>query len=265
MGGNRNIFKHIIMLINMEPKILERIGLTKNESIVYLTLIKAGSIKTAEILKKSGLNSGRIYDTLESLKHKGLVSESVINGVKHFTASPPSQLKEYYKNRLISLKKEEPVIEDAIPELNKIRNISIEDSRSVIYTGIRGLRTAVDEAFEKVEKGEEILAMGVTSLKDEKINDFWVNWSPNRIKKKIVAKHLFSESSEFFNKFKKMKYTEAKVLKGITPVTIDIFGTKTVLIMNYKDPISCILIQDKNTTQSFRQFFYQLWESAKSK
>src|SRR3989344_4179059 len=171
---------------NMETETLEKIGLTKNESIVYLTLVKSGTIKTAEILKKSGLNSGRIYDTLESLKHKGLISESNINGVKHFTA-----------------------------------------------------------------------------LKDEKINRFWINWSPKRISKKIVAKHLFSEKSEFYDEFKKMKYTEARFLEGITPVTIDIFGTKTVLIMNYKEPISCILIQDENTVQSFRQFFYQLWKIAK--
>src|SRR3989344_5827677 len=178
----------------METETLEKIGLTKNESIVYLTLVKSGTIKTAKILKKSGLNSGRIYDTLESLKHKGLISESNINGVKHFTASPPNQLKEYFQ---------------------------------------------------------------------QKINRFWINWSPKRISKKIIAKHLFSEKSEFFDEFKKMKCTEAKFLEGITPVTIDIFGTKTALIMNYKDPISCILIQDENTVQSFRQFFYQLWKIAK--
>ena len=247
----------------MDAETLEKIGLTKNESIVYLTLVKSGTIKTAEILKKSGLNSGRIYDTLESLKHKGLISEANINGVKHFTASPPNQLKDYFQQRLNQLKQEEPIIEKAIPQLNLIRNTSIESSRATIYTGLRGLKTAVDEAVEKVGKDEEILAMGVTSLKDEKINQFWVNWSPKRINKKIVAKHLFSEKSEFYDEFKKMKYTEAKFLEGITPVTIDIFGTKTVLIMNYKEPISCILIQDENTVQSFRQFFYQLWKIAK--
>ena len=247
----------------METETLEKIGLTKNESIVYLTLVKSGTIKTAKILKKSGLNSGRIYDTLESLKHKGLISESNINGVKHFTASPPNQLKEYFQQRLNQLKQEEPIIEEAIPQLNLIRNTSIESSRATIYTGLRGLKTAVDEAFEKVGKDGEILAMGVTSLKDEKINRFWINWSPKRISKKIIAKHLFSEKSEFFDEFKKMKCTEAKFLEGITPVTIDIFGTKTALIMNYKDPISCILIQDENTVQSFRQFFYQLWKIAK--
>src|SRR3989338_9604826 len=186
----------------METETLEKIGLTKNESIVYLTLVKSGSIKTAEILKKSGLNSGRIYDTLESLKHKGLVSESSINGVKHFTASPPDQLKDFFQQRLNQIKQEEPIIEEAIPQLNLIRNTSIESSRATIYTGLRGLKTAVDEAFEKVGKDGEILAMGVTSLKDEKINRFWINWSPKRISKKIIAKHFFSEKSEFFDDFK---------------------------------------------------------------
>jgi hypothetical protein len=52
--------------------------------------------------------------------------------------------------------------------------MSLESSRATIYTGLRGLKTAVDEAFERVGKDDEILAMGVTSLKDEKINRFWV-------------------------------------------------------------------------------------------
>jgi sugar-specific transcriptional regulator TrmB len=247
----------------MDSTTLEKIGLTKNESITYLALARSGLIKTSEILQISGLNSGRIYDTLESLKHKGLVSESVIDGIKHFAASSPNQLKEYYLQRLNQLRNEEPIIEDAIRDLNKIRNTTIAESRSVIYTGLRGLRTAVDEAFEGVNNDEEILGMGVTSLKDDSINRFWANWQQKRITEKIVAKHLFSEKSDYYIKFKKMKYTESKILKGMTPVTVDIFGTKTVLIMNYKEPISCILIQDDNTVQSFRHFFFQLWKIAR--
>ncbi|MBU0898518.1 MAG: hypothetical protein KJ613_01745 [Nanoarchaeota archaeon] len=247
----------------MDAKTLEKIGLTKNEAIVYLTLVKSGTLKTAKILKKSGLNSGRIYNTMESLKHKGMVSESSINNVKHFTSSPPDQLKNYFELRLSQLKKEEIVINKAIPELNKIRNITISEPRSVVYTGYRGLKTAVEEAFEMVGDGEEILAMGVTSLKNKRINNFWVNWTPKRIRKKIIAKHLFSEKSSFYKKFKKMAYTEARILESFTPVTVDVFGSKAVLIMNYKEPISCTLICDENTATSFKNFFYQMWKTAK--
>ena len=54
----------------MDTRVLEHIGLTHNESIVYLTLIKEGTSKSGEILKNSGLNSGKIYEILESLKKK---------------------------------------------------------------------------------------------------------------------------------------------------------------------------------------------------
>ena len=68
----------------MDIKVLERIGLTRNESLVYLTLLRNGTSKTGEILKKSGLNSGKIYEILDSLEKKGMVSESSINNIKRY-------------------------------------------------------------------------------------------------------------------------------------------------------------------------------------
>ena len=83
----------------MDTKPLEKIGLTRNESLVYLTLLRLGVSRTGEILKKSQLNSGKIYEILESLKVKGLASESVINNVKHFAAAPPKQILEYVESK----------------------------------------------------------------------------------------------------------------------------------------------------------------------
>src|SRR3989338_9040289 len=105
----------------MDTKILEHVGLTHNESVVYLTLIKEGTSKSGEILKNSGLNSGKIYEILESLKRKGLVSESMINKVKHYTAALPSQILEYINKQKEELEKDEQIIKKAIPEFEKIR------------------------------------------------------------------------------------------------------------------------------------------------
>ena len=105
--------------------------------------------------------------------------------------------------------------------------------------------------------------MGVTELKDKNFNKFLERWKTQRINKKISQKMIFSEKNQYYQKFAKSKYTQAKVLTGITPVTVDIFGEDKTLILNYSDFLSCILISDKNTAQSFRQFFKQLWELAK--
>ena len=58
----------------MINQILQEIGLTRNEIKVYTSLLDLGESKTGEILKKSGLNSGKIYEILDSLQKKGLVS-----------------------------------------------------------------------------------------------------------------------------------------------------------------------------------------------
>ncbi len=247
----------------MDLKVLEKIGLTKNESIVYQTLLQLGTSKTGEILKKSGLNSGKIYEILESLKVKGLLSESVINNIKFFTAAPPSQILEYIKNKRNELEKEELIVESSLPGLEKLRNLTTKETKSVTYTGLRGVKTAVDEALAAMNPSEDILAMGVTELKDQNFNKFWERWQIQRINKKISQKMIFSERSQYYKKFTKSKYTQAKVLTGITPVTVDIFGEDKTLILNYGEFPSCILIYDKNTAQSFRQFFKQLWKQAK--
>lgn len=247
----------------MELKVLEKIGLTKNESIIYQTLLLLGTSKTGEILKKSGLNSGKIYEILESLKVKGLLSESSINNIKYFTAAPPSQILEYIKEKKETLEREEATIKSALPELEKLRNFASKETKSVTYTGLRGIKTAADEALAAMNKNQDILAMGVTELKDEKFNKFWQIWQTKRIEQKISQKMIFSEKSNYYQNLAKSKYTQARVLTGITPVTVDIFGEDKTLILNYGDSPSCILIYDKNTAQSFRVFFKQLWRLAK--
>jgi sugar-specific transcriptional regulator TrmB len=248
----------------MNPQILQSIGLTKNESVVYLSLLELGTSKSGDILHKSGLNSGKIYEILDSLKKKGLASESIISNIRHFTASPPKQLLYYLQQKKNEIKNKESIIKNSIPQLEKLRETTIKEPIAVTYLGMKGLKTAADEALDSLKIDDEILAMGVSSLKNKKINEFWKAWSQKRIKKKIIAKHIFSEKSEYYNNFKKMNHTKAKILGGITPVTVDIFGEDIVLILSYKEPISCTLIKDKNTATSFKQFFNQLWKLSKS-
>lgn len=247
----------------MEPKALEKIGLTKNESVIYMTLLRLGTSRTGEILKQSHLNSGKIYEILEGLKVKGLISESIINNVKHFTAAPPAQLLDYIEKKKEDLVKDEEVIHDFLPELEKLRKITIKEAKAVTYTGLRGIKTAAEEALASMKPDEELLGMGITAHKDPKYNALWKRLSRERIDRKIEAKHIFSEKSSYFDAFKLLRYTEARILTGITPVAVDVFGEDKVLILNYEEPSSCILIYDRNTATSFRQFFYQLWKISK--
>lgn len=250
----------------MDPLLLEKIGLTHNESIVYLSLLKIGTSKTGKILKSASINSGKIYEILESLKVKGLASESIINNVRYFTAASPSQILDYLEKKKEEINREEGLIKREMPNLKILQKIDIDEVKAVTYLGLRGIKTAADEALERLDNNDEILGMGITSKKDERFNEFWINWTKKRIrlKPRIKAKHIYSEKSDYYKSFKKVsKSIQSKFLEGLTPVTVDIFGKESVLILNYNEPVSCILIHDKNTNTAFRTFFYQLWKIAK--
>jgi sugar-specific transcriptional regulator TrmB len=253
-----------MLYFSMELRALEKIGLTRNESIVYLTLLKIGTSKTGDLLVSSGLNSGKIYEILESLKDKGLVSESIINNIRHFDAAPTSEILSWLDKKKEEIEKDKESMKKQLLELESLRKSKRENlSKSVTYTGFNGFKTAVGEAFNHLKEGDEVLGMGITGKKDIKFNNFWITFGKERARKKIKAKNLFSDKDDFYKQYSKIRLTENKLIEGITPVTIDIFGENIVLILNYDEPSSFTLIYNKNTATSFKEFFYQLWKIAK--
>jgi sugar-specific transcriptional regulator TrmB len=76
----------------MEPTQLMDFGLTKNEAIVYLSLSRLREAKVSTILRESGFRSGKIYQVLDSLMAKGLVSYVTKNNVKNYSALTPRKI-----------------------------------------------------------------------------------------------------------------------------------------------------------------------------
>jgi sugar-specific transcriptional regulator TrmB len=241
---------------------LEYIGLTKNESKVYLTLLKIGTAKSGNILQSSGLNSGKIYEILESLKEKGLISETVIDNKRNFTAAPPKQLISYIDKKRKELDDKEKTLKITIPQLEKLRSETLPQKKILTYIGFRGIITAAEEALENTSKGEEILSMGVSDI-NSKYQFYWNKWEKLRQQKRISARYILSEKGKIYNDLKKEKNIQTKILSLKTPVGVDIYGKDKVLILHYQEPVSCTLIYDEHTAQSFRQFFEPLWNIAK--
>jgi|TARA_B100001971_G_C18247080_1_gene575105 sugar-specific transcriptional regulator TrmB len=244
----------------MEPKILEKLGLTRNESIVYLSLLQLGTSKTGKILESSRLNSGKIYEILNSLKIKGLVSESIINNIRHFTASPPSQLLEYIEKKKEAIELEEKSIKPYLNQLEKLQKETAKEVKASTYIGFRGLKTAATEILEILSSKDEVLSLGMSENKEPLFKNFWLNWENKRIQKKIPARYIFYAKKEQYTNYKKLKLTKSKIITKFKPVDIDIYGKDKIMIINYAEPITCILIHDENTATNFRNFFEQLWK-----
>ena len=70
-----------------EISILEDLGLSKREARDYLVLLELGSTTVGVIIKKTDITSSKIYEVLDRLMKKGLVSYVTMKHQKHFNAS----------------------------------------------------------------------------------------------------------------------------------------------------------------------------------
>src|SRR3989338_7565885 len=99
----------------METKQLESLGLTRNEALIYLFLLKKGETTTGAIIKETGIANSRVYENLNSLIIKGLVSYNVQKDGKHFRAEEPNKFIELEETR-------RKKIRELVPQLNNLKN-----------------------------------------------------------------------------------------------------------------------------------------------
>jgi sugar-specific transcriptional regulator TrmB len=248
----------------MNEKILEDIGLTKGEIKVYLTLLKLGETTTGKIIEDSGLSSGKIYEILDKLINKGLASFIIKEKTKYFQASSPNRILDYLHEKEKDLKNKEEEFIKQLPSLLAIKEKTKKENENTLFKGLKGFRTAIYEALDSLNSKDEIIAMGITSTKDEKYNLMWQAWHKERIKRKIKCRAIFSDKkTNYYKALKKMKLIEVKVIEGITPTAVDVMDENVLILTHGKEP-SCLLIKNAEIAQSFTTFFNSLWKIAKN-
>jgi len=85
---------------------LEEIGLNKSEIKVYLSLLKLGSSSTGPIISESKTANSKIYEVLEKLIQKGLVSHFTKENVKYYKAASPKMILEYLNEKKKTIEKQ---------------------------------------------------------------------------------------------------------------------------------------------------------------
>ena len=248
----------------MNEQLLGEIGLTKGEIKVYLSLLKLGETTTGKIIEEAQISSGKIYEILDKLIKKGLASYSIKEKTKYFSAASPNRILDYLHEKEKNLKEKEQELLKELPSLLSIEKAGKKEYETNLFKGFKGIQTAIFEALEDLTSKDEILAMGIISHKKEQYNLLWQRWHKERIKKKIICKAIFSDkNTDYYNTFKKMKFTKVKVLQGITPSAIDIMG-KRVLVFTYGEEASCLSIKNPEIAKSFKTFFETMWKIAKN-
>ncbi len=245
----------------MYEELLRDCGLTQNESLVYLTLLKIGKSKSGEIVNESKVSGGKIYETLYKLVDKGLVKSISENNVKYFIANDPSAILEYLNEKDRRLHERRERLSNVLPDLELLKKNDAREDDVALIKGIRGISPIVHKALENAK---DIKIMGITSSKNVRYNNFWRGWHKERIGLRKKAKMIFSDrNTDYWKFFNKLGYTEVREISHLTPSAVMIIDDN-VFIFSYGDEITCIHIASESISTSFSLFFDDLWKIAKS-
>lgn len=245
----------------MKYKELEEIGLTKSEIAVYTTLLKRGQSATGNIIKEAKISSGKIYEILDKLIEKGLVSFIIKNKVKNFSATSPKKLKEYLNKKKKEFEKKEEIINKIIPNLEKLQKGKKSDYIVEVYEGFEGFKASFLYLIDSLKKGDAYLGMGIgVSQRTKGVELFYHKIERLFNEKGIKKKFILSEEPKELESYMKDFKGEFRKLQGFHLAPFGVAGD-VVMLHNFKE-LSVIVIKNKTIAEQFRFLFESLWKIA---
>ncbi|MBM3200459.1 TrmB family transcriptional regulator [Candidatus Woesearchaeota archaeon] len=230
-------------------KDFREIGLTDVESRVYLRLLELRKATTGSIAKKSGIHRRTVYDALERLTIKGLVSYIKENNRRYFTPANPERLLEILDEGRDKLKEKIVTLQ---PQYSLVQELE----ETVFFRGKQGLKTVFDD---QVRTGKDILVLGGSKNAEDVLQYYFTRYNKLRAEKKVKLKIIFACK----RLKKRFPLTSLRYLpeEYNTEVATNIYGDKVAIIHWAK--LFVILIKNKDIAQTYKNYFDILWEKAK--
>ncbi len=243
---------------------LKEIGLTDSEIKTYLFLLRNGTSTKTPLVKATGISGSKVYEVLHRLSQKGLVSITLTNNIQHFSASSPHKLKEYLKRKKDELTRADEEINQILPSLFSLGKSSPQTPEISLFTGWEGLATVYEEAFANIKKTEKMYVIGASSGQNTAQTErFFKKYGKLAVEKTDLHIIFNTSARAYVTRIEKsMGHTYNKrFLFHKTPTELTVIGNTAFIVLLHQEPM-IIRIKNKETADSFKQYFNFLWSYA---
>jgi sugar-specific transcriptional regulator TrmB len=247
---------------NMTGRYLSDLGFTDGEEKVYIALLKIGASTTGPIAKEANVSRSKLYEILEKLIKKAVVSHFKKNNTSHYSALPPKRILEYLKEREVNMEKQRTEFEKIIPTLEFLGKGKALNQEAQVYDGMDGIKNVRELALNNMKPGKTMYYFGNPASGHQNVLGYWDDWNKRRIAKKINAQIIYNrDAREYGERRKKLGHTKVKYLpkNGPTDAWVEIYGDTIAIVMKKDSPMS-IVINNRNVAESFKTYFDILWE-----
>ena len=240
----------------MALEILRKIGLSDGEIKVYSALLEVVISPLNKIHEKTGIERRNIYDILNKLIERGLVTYIEENKRRLFQISHPSKLIGYVEEKKYELDKTREEIEKEMHSIIERFNFKRPNINAEIYRGVEGVKAV----WEDMLNYKEIYWIGSGRYVPKKFPTWFSNWNRRRIKLKIKMFNIFRYELKKEVKPFKFEYCRflPKAFSG-NPAVICIYGNKTInfLLGEY---FFAFIIENKEIAENYKRYHRYLWD-----
>lgn len=242
---------------------LENIGLGDKEARVYLACLELGPANIQGIVDKSGIKRSTLYEILESLKEKGLMSVTTKGKRKQYVAAEP-------ENLLRTIKEREKLLKEILPELKSINNVGFVKPKITFYEGKEGLRDIYMEALRSSTNNADWISPMKSVLETVGV-DWMEKYVELKVKKNywirsihvsdlLIDSYRYQDPTTFKKTLRDVRFSP----KGINiPNAIGIYDNKVAILSSRKEGFGFI-IESEDYAQSMRELYKLLWDKSKT-
>lgn len=246
-------------------KLLEEIGLTKQEAKCYLAVYQLKEAKAGELSKYSEISTSNLYPVIDSLLKKGLISYKLKNNIRIFIPSPIESINNLIEEKQKKLDEQKKQAQKAILNLKTSKETqTISDYK--YFEGISGLKSLWNEITDYMQNLNKKITLKIYSppLKDFQIMlGFYDEFHKKRVRLKIPYKLIANKEDSKLIKKRKSEGAKVKTLELKNETEIAVIGELvSIQTSTGKKPYG-FLIKDKKIADTFDQIFEQIWKTAK--
>lgn len=250
----------------MNKTLFTQLGLNQNEAIVYEYLLRTGESLAGDIIEKTPLKRGVVYNILDDLVEKDLILEkrklSKGKKVAHFSPNHPEKLREYIKNQESRLNTAKNALEANFSDI--LSNFSLISGKPGVryFEGDKGIKKVLWDSLKSKTPIYTYANMDTVFKYIHKLNEEYATERDRLdIKKKTIVVIENPKSAQRLANYHK-KTTQTKFISQELykfKAVMEIYDNKiSYITLSEKQKIG-VIIEDKDIYEMHKQLFDFMW------
>jgi sugar-specific transcriptional regulator TrmB len=244
--------------------LLHELGLTQNQSKLYLSILSQGVAGVTDIARVTGMSRQQIYTDAEKLVKLGLLDRTRKERRKYIAAHPTT-LERIATQQIQKAQDLLTEVNAGIPALEKLIPHNQKDVAVKLYEGKSNVKMAYERELQATRNTEVLsLAGSIDDIFKFFPEKYWKKWNASFVERGNSSR-MIAHSSPAARETQKhdAEYNRETRLLASFPlkVNIDVFD-QTVLIVSFYDEIA-IWLESPVVAESYRILFDLLWAQGK--